>query len=95
MPFHVSGVGTIYYGSREHQSDGSFVTTSWIVCVFLPLIPLASYRVWPTDEGSRFSLVPGMGRYFVKRVGLNWGQVIATYLVFYGPIILLFVLFDG
>ena len=40
-----NGFGTILYGKRDFEADGSFVTTKWVVMFFIPLFPLASMRV--------------------------------------------------
>lgn len=47
MAYWVNGVGTIHYGRTDPWPDGSYVTTKWIVALFVPLLPLGSYRVWP------------------------------------------------
>src|SRR5258708_2935186 len=35
-----NGFGTKIYGKRDFESDGSFLTTKWIVFFWIPLIPL-------------------------------------------------------
>jgi hypothetical protein len=45
MPKSIQGFGTTFYGKRDFHSDGSYVTTKWIVLFFVPIIPLGSYRV--------------------------------------------------
>ena len=44
MPSTFNGTGTKYYGQREHDRGGMYITTKWIVLLGLPLIPLSS---WP------------------------------------------------
>ncbi len=56
MPFTLNGFGTSYYGLSDFLPDGSFVTTEWITALYIPLIPLASYRL---------SFVPGSNVYAV------------------------------
>jgi hypothetical protein len=41
----VNGFGTQLYFRGGRQADGSFVTTKFLVLAYLPLIPLASFRV--------------------------------------------------
>jgi hypothetical protein len=41
----VNGFGTQLYFKGGQQADGSFVTTKFLVLAYLPLIPLASFRV--------------------------------------------------
>ena len=50
MPHTVNGCGTTFYGSAEPHSDGSYVVTTWIVFVYIPLIPLGSKRVLPVSQ---------------------------------------------
>jgi hypothetical protein len=45
MPSSIQGFGTAFVGQRDFWPDGSYVTTEWIVVLFLPLIPLRSVRV--------------------------------------------------
>jgi len=45
MPATVFSCGTKFYGKRDFQTDGSFVTTEWIIVGFVPLIPLHTLRV--------------------------------------------------
>ncbi len=42
-----NGIGTIYYGKKALDEDGSYVTTKWFVIGFFPLVPLGSARVRP------------------------------------------------
>lgn len=39
----INGVGTIYYGRRD-AGDGFIITTRWFIILFLPIIPLGSFR---------------------------------------------------
>jgi hypothetical protein len=80
MPFTFNGIGTKYYGQREFLEDGSFVTTKWFVLVYIPIIPLCSFRVVPTGKSSNF-LVYRSNQYLVKRVPINWRQVRNVYIV--------------
>lgn len=47
MAFSFNGIGTTFYGERDFLSDGSYVTTEWVVFLALPLVPLRSLRVRP------------------------------------------------
>jgi hypothetical protein len=47
MPYAFNGCGTRYYGKQDKADDGSYVTTEWITFVYVPLIPLRSFRVLP------------------------------------------------
>jgi hypothetical protein len=39
------GIGTILYGSRDPSPDDSYVATQYFVIFFLPILPLAAFRV--------------------------------------------------
>ena len=39
------GTGTMLYGHRNYHPDGSFITTKWLTLFYLPLLPVASYRI--------------------------------------------------
>lgn len=80
MPFTFNGIGTKYYGEREFLEDGSFVTTEWFVFVYVPIIPIGSFRVVPTGKSSNL-LVYRSSQYLVKRVPINWRQVRNVYIV--------------
>lgn len=41
----INGMGTTTYGKRDFLADGSFVTTKWIVFLWIPVLPLSSMRV--------------------------------------------------
>jgi hypothetical protein len=67
MPFTVNGIGTTYYGRRDIGPDGSYVTTEWLVFVYVPVIPIRSYRVVPTSESTRAVVYNSRG-YLTRRV---------------------------
>jgi len=50
MPHTINGCGTTFYGSADPGPDGSYVVTTWIVFVYIPLIPLGSKRVLPVSQ---------------------------------------------
>jgi len=66
----LNAIGTTIHGSAEPcLKCGSFIVTKWI-CVFLPLIPLESYRVLQIDDKS----------YFGRKVPLYISQVVNNYI---------------
>jgi hypothetical protein len=73
--FTINGCGTKLYGSEDESwEDGSYTATKWIVILFVPIIPICSYRVldgW--DDGEE-------GEYKIQKVKLHWKQVLKTYL---------------
>jgi hypothetical protein len=88
VPGSFHGFGTIYYGNREKAEDGSFITTKWAIVAFVPLFPLGSYRVRPLN-GKGFSVVGYLNQYPVEKVELNLKQVVNTYLLCVGILLLL------
>jgi hypothetical protein len=80
MPFTYNGCGTKFYGQRDKEPDGSYITTEWIVLVYVPLIPLRSFRIKPTGKSS-LMVVYNSVEYLVMPVPLNWQQVRNVYLV--------------
>ena len=89
MPFTLNGTGTKYYGSRERDIGGTYVTTKWVVLLGVPLVPLSSWRVFPQDEGQFHDHRPLLNAeashttqaFEATRVPLNWKQVANIYAV--------------
>jgi hypothetical protein len=90
VPFTFNGCGTRYYGERDRDEDGSYVTTLWITFVWVPILPLASYRVIPTNESFN-ALVYRSEGFRVKDSPLCWPQIGNVYLTV-GPILVIAVL---
>ncbi|HZX30254.1 MAG TPA: hypothetical protein VFF03_02785 [Rhodocyclaceae bacterium] len=84
MASSINGIGTTFYGKRDFQSDGSYVTTKWFILAFLPIFPSYSLRVIPEDEG----LFPATRFHIVENLSICWAQVLSTYayvyLLFFG-----------
>lgn len=84
----INGIGTTLYGeSNFNPIDKSYIVTKWIVFFYLPIIPLASYRVIKEDTTQGFLGPKTM--YNMKDVPLNKGQIIKAYLTTYGLLILI------
>jgi hypothetical protein len=92
MPHTFNGCGTRFVGSRDRGPDGSYITTNWISFIYVPLIPLASYRVLPTGKSTNV-VVHRSQEYLTKRVPLCWPQVRNVYVVV-GPILLVVLYFS-
>ncbi len=51
----INGIGFTIYGKTDNDpSDGSYIGTYYFCVLFIPLFPLARYRVIPTGGGYRF-----------------------------------------
>ena len=85
MPFTLKGCGTKFYGKRDEDTDGSYITTEWITLAYLPLIPLRSFRICPTGKGTN-AIVYNSQEFRAQKVPLNKRQVRNIYAVS-GPIL--------
>lgn len=54
MPFNFNGIGTTFYGARDYRSDGSYVTSEFVILFWVPVIPLRSVRVFSVEDDSDF-----------------------------------------
>ena len=59
-----NGFGTKIYGKRDFESDGSFLTTKWVVFWWIPVVPLKSLRVRYVGPSGR-SILPGWSRKYL------------------------------
>jgi hypothetical protein len=49
----INGIGATFYGQRDYDKEtNSYVTTHWFTILFVPIIPLAAYRVTSTGGNS-------------------------------------------
>jgi hypothetical protein len=78
VAYSVNGFGTTYYGQRAFERDGSYITTKWAIAGTLPLVPLDSIRVKEIRSG--FS---GRQKVIVDEMGIDWPQVLLTYVYVY------------
>jgi len=93
MPFTFNGFGTKFYGNRDVAEDGSYVTTEWITALYVPLVPLRSYRVRLVGQGTNV-VVHRSQSYQTVRVPLCWPQVRNVYLCA-SPVLVLILYFGG
>ena len=80
MPYTLNGCGTRYYGRRDESPDGSYVTTQWVTLFYIPLVPIASYRVLPVTGGYNY-IVSRSRNFLVRKVPLCQQQVRNVYMV--------------
>jgi len=88
MPSHVNGIGTIYYGASDRQPDRSFVTTEWFTLLYVPLIPLHSWRVryrGETRQGTRTTNLYDI----VAQVPLHRRHILEAYAWLFIPLALI------
>ena len=89
MPFSLNGIGTTYYGQRDLLEDGSYITTEWFIFIYIPVVPLASFRVLPIKR--RWFVNPK--KYWVWNVPLCKQQVKNTYLALFLVVLAIIILF--
>lgn len=78
-----NGIGARFYGRRDVDAEtNSYITTHWFVLLYLPIIPLAGYRI--SDRGhnlytiyGRVPLTPFLRKY-------RWGVLAAIALLVIG-----------
>lgn len=74
------GIGTKFYGSKDQDANGSFITTEWFVILFFPILPIASYRVF--FKGTERGCSGSTHRFeILNKLGLDWGQIFTIYFV--------------
>jgi len=81
-PSSYIGCGTMFYGALGREGDGSFITTLWFCILFIPLIPIQSYRVIRSHESSDWQgvIITTRKYFFIKEaLTLNAFQLIITY----------------
>lgn len=86
MAYTFNGIGTTFYGQRDFHEDNSYITTEWVVFIYLPIIPLRSLRVKHQGQSEGERRIPiGFGSshnctYSVLQKSFpNWKQVLCVY----------------
>jgi hypothetical protein len=76
----INGVGVTLYGSTDKNlSNGSYMATYYFVLFFIPIFPIARYRVVPTNGGFRF-LGKGRLRTFDKwHIAISLGLIVLMF----------------
>jgi hypothetical protein len=88
MPSLINGIGTAYFGRCKQRTDGSYVTTEFVVFLYFPLVPLRSCRVRPIGPATEFylrqwyqSTESSSQNYEVSAAPLEFRQVVGAYFV--------------
>lgn len=82
MTTSINGFGRTYYGQRDFEPDGSFITTKWLIMAFFPIAPSGSARVRVTDSGGIFFKELEV----LEELPTCWRQALYTYAYAYGLI---------
>jgi hypothetical protein len=87
MPSSFNGIGTTYYGQRDFRTDGTYVTTEWIIFFYVPIMPLHSVRLRYTWTGTPKIPIGSVENYLVyEKTYPNGKQVLFTYGLFIGSL---------
>ncbi|MGA3032643.1 MAG: hypothetical protein ABSD70_05140 [Terracidiphilus sp.] len=79
MPTSLEGVGFNMLGCRDLRPDGSFVTTKFFCLLYVPIVPISSWRVIPSRRNPWLPFVRKRYQRAAKQP-LNLPQVISVYL---------------
>ena len=71
--FRINGCGVGLYGSRDRRADGSYIATWCLSLVFVPVLPLAAYRVLDRGGGSYFFV----GKVRLGPIARAWQRLVA------------------
>ncbi|MEO8361816.1 MAG: hypothetical protein ABI672_17405, partial [Vicinamibacteria bacterium] len=72
----LNGIGATVYGDSDHDTDGTYVKTHFLILVFVPIFPFAQYLVSDAPE-------KGKAWYFLGKVPLSgpvwfWNRLVVT-----------------
>ncbi|MEN0061398.1 MAG: hypothetical protein AAGA48_04560 [Myxococcota bacterium] len=73
--FTFNGIGTRLYGSAEKGEDGTSIGTLWFTFLYLPVIPLGSYLVAPSEDDGWYFLAKTPNPGWVRIPLFLWGAV--------------------
>jgi hypothetical protein len=82
MPLTINGFGTAYFGKKDADEQGIYVTTKFIVALHIPILPLASFWVMPYGTPVTTGLIR-IQEFDAVRIPLNWKQVLSIYFKWY------------
>src|ERR1700676_4758195 len=82
MAYSIWGFGTMFYGEADEMTDGSYVTTEWIIALWIPIVPLVSLCVKSGGERTTnlgFYWSRSWAHTILYPVPLQWKQIGKTY----------------
>jgi hypothetical protein len=80
LTLNITGCGLKTYGSALRRPDRSFVVTQWLVFLWIPILPLGSYRLW-TDTTPWWKFKVARSQTRAASVPLHQPQVWKGYVV--------------
>ena len=100
MPSTINAIGTKHVGKAncvtdEGNQEEDFDTTLWFVFLLLPIFPIKSYRIRQKQwflrkelSSDGVSLTHRHAFHIIKKYSLNWKQILKTYILVYGGIVI-------
>ncbi len=67
--FTLNGFGATFIGECDYEPDGTYITTAWIVALWIPLIPLYSARILSAES----TMLSGTN-YQIIKLPIHWRQ---------------------
>lgn len=86
--FSLNGFGTTLYG-HKYAEGARYQAIMWVVALWVPLVPLGTYRVTPVDHTAHiFPVISTRDRYLLQRVTkLDWKQAAFHFAIAWVPIV--------
>lgn len=87
--FRFNGIGTTIIGKKDFDpTDRSYTTTKWFTVLFIPVVPLGSYRVIRVDKGATAKWWQPVGdpQYQMQLIAFETGQAVRTFLTWSIPV---------
>ncbi len=79
--YTINGFGVALYGNTDkNPSDGSYMATYYLVFFFVPVLPLARYRVIPTGTGYRFLGKGALRPFDMWHIAISIGLIVLMFL---------------
>jgi len=81
MPLMLEGFGTRYYGKKAEDENGVYVTTLFVAAFYFPVLPLASYLVYP-GTAIKAGFIEEQD-FIAAEIPIDWRQVFFVYAKYY------------
>jgi hypothetical protein len=89
-PSVYAGCGTVFYGASKRRTDGSFITTQWFTILYIPVVPIQSYRVTRLASATKnygASITTTVNYAILEKFKLDLRQVLIVFLYLLGYIV--------
>ena len=78
----VNGTGTMFYGWQPpRRADRTRYATQWFVLFYLPIVPLARYKVRILSDRAKEGFFGGATDHYelLERTELDWSEILMTW----------------